>query len=277
MEDIAATQKQEVCENDSHKHYEPAVKGEKIDLPKDLYIPPDALEVFLDTFQGPLDLLLYLIKKQNMDILDIPIADITVQYMEYVEIMKDMHLELAGEYLLMAAILAEIKSRILLPRSNVELDEEEDPRAELVRHLQEYERFKNVSEELANLPRQGLDIFVGHASAAIEKKEVIPPKLEMKELVSAFMEILQRSSLLATHKVQKEGLSIRERMSEILEKLEEKKHLLFQDCFDVTEGRIGIVVSFLAILELLKATMIDLVQTASFGPIHLKVIESESN
>lgn len=237
-------------------------------MPDDLYIPPDALEIFLDAFEGPLDLLLYLIRKNNLDILDIPIADITRQYIEYVELMKEIRLELAADYLVMAATLAEIKSRMLLPRS-AEEPEEEDPRAQLVRRLQEYERIKKAAEDLEKLPRLGREIF----SHQIYVPDLIVPKavpqVELSELLSAFIDILKRSELLATHKVSREALSIRERMSTIIEMVNERKFVEFYECFDLSEGRLGVVVCFIAILELLKIGLIDIVQTQDFGPIHI--------
>lgn len=243
-------------------------------LPDDLYIPPDALEVFLDAFAGPLDLLLYLIRKQNFDILNIPIAAITHQYMEYVDLMKDMKLELAAEYLVMAAMLAEIKSRMLLPRSE-DAPEEEDPRAELVRRLQEYERFKIVAEQIEELPRLGRDTFGG--SADVPKVTFAPsaPDIDLSELLGAFLDILKRSELLATHKVEREALSVRERMSSLLELVHSRRFISFYDCFLISEGRLGVVVSFIAMLELLRLGAIDIVQSEPFGPIHIKVVDHE--
>jgi segregation and condensation protein A len=241
-------------------------------LPKDLYIPPDAMEVFLEAFAGPLDLLLYLIKKQNLDILDIPIAEVTRQYMEYVELMKEVSLELAAEYLVMAAILAEIKSRMLLPRpENAEADEE-DPRAELIRRLQEYERFKQAAEDLDKLPRHGRDTFV--ASASVEDMEFEKPlaSLELQEVLLAFADVLRRVELTASHQIQMEPLSVRERMSNILDTLQKSEFVAFSTLFTPTEGRLGVVVTFLAMLELLKHHLIEFVQAAPFGPIHLKAV-----
>lgn len=243
-------------------------------LPDDLYIPPDALEVFLDAFAGPLDLLLYLIRKQNFDILNIPIAAITHQYMEYVDLMKDLKLELAAEYLVMAAMLAEIKSRMLLPRSE-NAPEEEDPRAELVRRLQEYERFKIVAEQIDALPRLGRDTFCGSADVPKVVFTAPKPEIDLSELLGAFMDILKRSELLATHKVEKEALSVRERMSSLLELVNKNRFISFYDCFTISEGRLGVVVSFLAMLELLRLGAIDIVQSEPFGPIHVKVVDHE--
>lgn len=245
-----------------------------IGMPKDLYIPPDAMEVFLDAFEGPLDLLLYLIKKQNLDILDIPIADVTRQYMEYVELMKEVSLELAAEYLVMAALLAEIKSRMLLPRPENLQPDEEDPRAELVRRLQEYERFKQAAEEIDKMPRHGRDTF--SASAGIDEMvfEKPLPAVNLQELILAFAEVLNRAELNSSHNIKKETLSIRERMTHILTTLQDSEFALFSALFNPREGRLGVVVTFLAMLELLKDSLIEFVQTAAFGPIHLKVAKA---
>jgi len=239
-------------------------------LPKDLYIPPDAMEVFLEAFEGPLDLLLYLIKKQNLDILDIPIAEVTRQYIEYVELMKEVSLELAAEYLVMAAILAEIKSRMLLPRPTNAEGIEEDPRAELIRRLMEYERIKKAAEEIDQLPRHGRDTFI----AAAEMHEIIfekpQPTVSLQDLLLAFADIMKRVELHKSHQIQREPLSVRERMTQILAALQEKEFVSFNSLFTLTEGRLGVVVSFLAMLELLKDHIIEFVQTAPFAPIHLK-------
>jgi len=248
------------------------------ELPHDLYIPPDALEVFLDAFEGPLDLLLYLIRKNNLDILNIPIAQITHQYMEYVEIMKELHLELAADYLVMAAMLAEIKSKLLLPRSDNEAMEEHDPRAELIRRLQEYERFKRAALELDNLPRLGREVFTQahYVPHEIETK-IAKPQIPLPELLSAFIDVLKRSELMATHTVQREALSVRERMSHVLELVNQQRFVPFHACFRLEEGKMGVVVSFLAILELLRLGLIDIVQTEFYGPIHLKVVQHEQD
>lgn len=246
-------------------------------LPKDLYIPPDAMEVFLEAFEGPLDLLLYLIKKQNLDILDIPIAEVTRQYMAYVDIMKEISLELAAEYLVMAAILAEIKSRMLLPRPESIEGVEEDPRADLVRRLQEYERFKKAALELDELPRHGRDTFV--ASSTVEEMvfEKPQPTVSFEDLISAFRDVLRRAELTKSHQIKMEPLSVRERMTRILSALSNKEFITFTSAFSPEEGRLGVVVSFLAMLELLKDHIIEFVQTHAFGPIHIKVKhESES-
>ncbi len=240
-------------------------------LPRDLYIPPDALEVFLEAFEGPLDLLLYLIKRQNLDILNIPIAEITRQYMEYIEVMKEMRLELAAEYLVMAAMLAEIKSRMLLPRPVSEEGEEEDPRAELVRRLQEYERFKTAAEDIDALPRLERDVFRAEAELVDRRVVEILPDVTLKEVLLAFKDVLKRAEMFQHHQVQREALSVRQRMSDLLFRLQETDgYCDFHSLFRPEEGRLGVVVSFLAMLELLKEKLIEIVQTEPFAPIHLK-------
>ncbi len=247
------------------------VRGEPLlKLPDDLYIPPDALEVFLDAFEGPLDLLLYLIRRQNIDILDIPIAEITRQYTGYIEMMQDMRLELAAEYLVMAAILAEIKSRMLLPRPKPEEEEEGDPRAELIRRLQEYERFKQAAEDLDDLPRLERDIVVASAEVVDDKPVRVPPEVELKELLLALRDVMARAELFAQHSIQSEPLSVRERMSRIVQSLKAKEFVRFEEMFDLEEGRLGAVVTFLALLELLREHLVDLVQQELFGQIYLR-------
>jgi segregation and condensation protein A len=246
------------------------VQGRALDtLPKDLYIPPYAMEVFLEAFEGPLDLLLYLIRRENLDIKDIPVADITRQYIEYIELMQEMKLELAAEYLVMSAVLAEIKSRMLLPRSLSE-EEEEDPRAELVRRLQEYERYKQAAEDLDALPQLGRDVFQAQAEEPGQKVVRLPPEVDLQDLIAAFREVMQRASMYAHHHVQLESLSVRERMSSILSRISTEQFTSFGDLFTVEEGRMGVVVSFLAILELVKESLLDLTQTEPFAPIHVK-------
>lgn len=248
------------------------LKGQPIvDLPKDLYIPPDAMKVFLETFEGPLDFLLYLIRKQNIDILDIPIASVTQQYMKYIELMQHLALELAGEYLLMAAILAEIKSRMLLPREADPEDPENDPRAELVKRLQEYEQFKEAALNLDKLPRLERDLFRVDADSSQIIVEKPLPKVEMQDLILAFMDVLKRTEHHASHHIQMEALSVREKMSHILATLQNQDRFLFTQLFNVTEGRMGIVVTFLALLELLKQSLIEFVQAAPFAPIYLQI------
>ena len=247
------------------------VYGEAVtELPQDLYIPPDALEVFLEAFEGPLDLLLYLIRKQNIDVLDIPVAEITRQYMTYVELMKSVRLELAAEYLVMAAMLAEIKSRMLLPRSAEAEEDEEDPRAELIRRLQEYERFKQAAEDLDGLPRQGRDYVVPTVAAPEAKARKLLPQVDMQELMLCMAEVLRRADLFESHQVTREMLSTRERMSEILERLKDAGFVPFIELFSVEEGRLGVVVTFMAVLELVKEQLVELVQNQAFAPIHVR-------
>lgn len=240
------------------------------DLPKDLYIPPDAMKVLLEAFEGPLDFLLYLIRKQNLDILDIPITAVTKQYMEYIDLMQELSLELAAEYLVMAAILAEIKSRMLLPRPADAESTEEDPRAELVRRLQEYERFKQAAENLDKLPRNERDTFPVEGDASEISVEKPLPEVNMKELVRALMDVMQRVELHAKHHIRMDALSVREKMTHILTALQDKEHFSFTALFSMEEGRLGVVVTFLAMLELLKQSMIEFVQSGPFAPIYLK-------
>lgn len=247
------------------------VRGQPmLQMPQDLYIPPDALEVILEAFEGPLDLLLYLIRRQNLDILDIPIAEITRQYIDYIDLMQDMRLELAAEYLVMAAILAEIKSRLLLPRPPQAENAEEDPRAELVRRLQEYERFKKAAEDIETLPRLDRDFSV--ASAFVPDKNVIhlPPPVELRELLLALKDVLKRAELTGRHAIQREALSVRNRMSDVLTALGDGEFHQFERLFNPDEGRLGIVVTFLALLELAKEHLIEIMQSAPLAPIYLK-------
>lgn len=247
------------------------VRGQAItEIPKDLYIPPDAMKVFLEAFEGPLDFLLYLIRKHNIDILDIPIAAVTKQYMEYIDLMSELSLELAAEYLVMAAILAEIKSRMLLPRPAEAENTEDDPRAELVRRLQEYERFKQAAENLEKLPREDRDTFLVQTDGSHIVVEKPLPRVEMKELLRAFLDVMQRAELNTSHQVHLDALSVREKMTLILDAIQTREHVLFTDLFNVQEGRLGVVVTFLAMLELLKQHMIEFVQAAAFAPIYLK-------
>ena len=243
---------------------------EMTELPKDLYIPPQALEVILEAFEGPLDLLLYLIRRQNLDILDIGVAEITNQYMQYVELMDAMQFELAAEYLLMAAMLAEIKSRMLLPRSSEVDEEEDDPRANLIRRLQEYERFKQAAEEIDALPRVERDTWVAKVEPPDLKRDRPLPDLEMRELLVALGEVLKRADMYESHQIQRESLSTRERMSDVLEVLRASNFVPFVSLFKAEEGRLGVVVTFLAIMELIKESLVEIVQTEAFGPIHVK-------
>jgi segregation and condensation protein A len=247
------------------------VDGEPVTtLPQDLYIPPYALQVFLEAFEGPLDLLLYLIRRQNIDVLDIPIAEITKQYVQYIELMKELQLELAGEYLLMAAMLAEIKSRMLLPRPESHEDEEEDPRAELVRRLQEYERYKKAAEDIADLPRLERDVFVANAEAPERKVVRQLPDVTLKELLIAFHDVLKRAEMFSNLRMQREPLSVRQRMSEILSRIKASSFTGFADLFDPEEGRMGVAVTFIAILELLKEAVIEVVQSDDYAPLHVR-------
>jgi len=248
------------------------VEGEPVtELPKDLYIPPDALQVFLEAFEGPLDLLLYLIRKQNLDILDIPIAEITRQYMRYIDVMQNMQLELAGEYLLMAAMLAEIKSRMLLPRAKTEEgQEEDDPRAELVRRLQEYERYKQAADNLDRLHRMERDVLPASAELVERKVVKVPPQISMREMLLALREVIQRSEHFIHHHIRREPLSIRQRMTDVLGRLENVEFIDFVALFDPEEGRMGVTVTFVAVLELMKVGMIDIVQAEPYAPIHVR-------
>lgn len=247
------------------------VGGEAVtELPQDLYIPPDALEVFLEAFEGPLDLLLYLIRKQNMDILDIPVAEVTKQYMTYVELMQELHLELAAEYLVMAAMLAEIKSRMLLPRPVTEEQEGEDPRAELVRRLQEYERYRKAGEDINELPRMGRDLHIVEVKYEGEPAQRPQPNVGMDDLLKAFTDVMRRHDMNSHHFVTREALSVRERMTQILAQVKGEQFVDFQELFNVTEGKMGVVVSFVAILELLKESLLVVIQPEPFAPIHVK-------
>lgn len=240
------------------------------EIPQDLYIPPDALQVFLDAFEGPLDLLLYLIKRQNLDILDIQVADITRQYVEYVSFMEAYQFELAAEYLVMAALLGEIKSRSLLPRHEEDGEDEDDPRAELIRRLQEYERFKKAAEDLDNLPRVNRDVFPVQIEAPELEKEIPFPDVELKDVLMALKDVLKRAEMYETHHVTLEPLSTRERMSDVLSALQGENFVPFVSLFKIEEGRLGVVVTFLALLELVKESLIEVVQSESFAPIHVK-------
>lgn len=252
------------------------VRGQPlVTMPLDLYIPPHALEVFLEAFEGPLDLLLYLIKRQNFDILDVPIAEVTRQYIKYIELMQELRLELAAEYLVMAAMLAEIKSRLLLPRPAAMENEEADPRAELIRRLQEYECIKKAAEELDKLPQQGRDVFSVYAQMPeMPANMQVFPQIELRELAMAFQDVLQRAALIAHHQVKREALSIRERMSQILVNLKAENSIEFSRLFTVEEGKQGVVVTFIALLELLKQTLVDLFQEQPYGAIQVKAVSA---
>lgn len=248
------------------------VEGQPItEMPRDLYIPPQALEVFLEAFEGPLDMLLYLIRRQNVDILDIPIAEITRQYMRYIELMQVLQLELAGEYLLMAATLAEVKSRMLLPRpKGDEAGEEADPRAELVRRLQEYERFKRAAESLDQIPRLDRNTWVASAELVERKVVRIPPQVTLQEMLLVFQDVLARSDMFAHHHVQREPLSVRQRMTDVMSVLASKEFVEFVHLFRAEEGRRGVTVTFVAILELMREGLIEIVQSEPYAPLHIR-------
>ncbi|MBB4126011.1 segregation and condensation protein A [Xanthomonas translucens] len=231
-----------------------------LQIPQDLYIPPDALEVILDAFEGPLDLLLYLIRRQNLDILDIPVAEITRQYVDYINVMQELRFELAAEYLVMAAILAEIKSRMLLPRPPAQEGEEADPRAELVRRLQEYERFKQAAEDIDALPRQDRDTTPAHAHVPDRAAVKLPPPVELKEMLLALYDVLKRAELFSGHAIKREALSVRQRMGDVLSRLDDGRFYRFESLFSAEEGKLGVLVTFLALLELAKEQLLDIVQ-----------------
>lgn len=244
------------------------------ELPRDLYIPPNALEVFLEAFEGPLDLLLYLIRKQNLDVLDIPMAPLTRQYLEYVEIMRTRNLELAAEYLVMAAMLMAIKSRMLLPKPPAALEEEEDPRAELVRRLLEYERMKMAAHQLDILPQAGRDVLA--VSIWIERTVIERlPDVAPQDLAEAWRGLLHRARLSAHHHVSREELSVREHMSMILRRLREQRVLEFIELFDPSRGVAVLVVSLLALLELARENLIEMSQAECFAPIYVKLAHVE--
>jgi segregation and condensation protein A len=241
-----------------------------LQIPQDLYIPPDALEVILDAFEGPLDLLLYLIRRQNLDILDIPVAEITRQYVEYIQAMHEMRFELAAEYLVMAAILAEINSRMLLPRSVMAEDEEGDPRAELVRRLQEYERFKQAAEDIDALPRQDRDTSPATAFVPDRASVKLPPPVELREMLLALHDVLKRADLYTQHAIKRDALSVRQRMGELLARLADGAFHRFESLFEPREGKLGVVVTFLSLLELAKEHLLDIVQEGPLAPIYVK-------
>lgn len=253
------------------------IQGEPLTVvPQDLYIPPDALEIILEAFEGPLDLLLYLIKRQNLDILDIPLEETTRQYMQYIDLMQSLKIELASEYLLMAAMLAEIKSRMLLPRP-AESEDEDDPRAELVRRLQEYERFKQAAQDIDALPRVSRDIYLTDVELPEIHQDRPMPTVDLRDLLFAFKDAMARAEMYSHHSIQREALSVRERMSNILGSLKKEGFTDYTSLFTIEEGRRGVVVTLLAILELVKEQLIDLVQSESFAPIHIKPADSDSS
>jgi segregation and condensation protein A len=246
------------------------VRGQPLtELPSDLYIPPDALEVILEAFEGPLDLLLYLIRRQNLDILDIPIFDITRQYMDYIALMHELRLELAAEYMAMASVLAEIKSRMLLPRPAAD-DEEQDPRAELVRRLQEYERYRQAAEELDTFPRVDRDVFPASAASPPLERRQPEPQDELRELLTVFADVVRRAEMFSHHPIQREPLSVRERMSQMLASIEPGRFTDLRELLSPQDGRLGMVVTLLATLELLKEHLVEAVQAEPFGPVYIQ-------
>ena len=272
-------QSTETDSNTEDKHDEVAyaeslravVMGEVInEWPQDLFIPPDALEVVLESFEGPLDLLLYLIRKQNLDILNIPVADITRQYMGYVELMRAANLDLAAEYLVMAALLGEIKSRMLLPKPKKDLEDEDDPRAALIRRLQEYERFSKAANALDDRPRMERDIFPAEARFEDPAPVEVKAQVTLNQLVKAYQGVVLRAQTNANMLVSRDMLSMRERMTNILTRLQQNDYLRFEDLFTEAEGRLGVVVTFIALLELFRDDMLVVVQNEPFAPIHIK-------
>ena len=254
------------------------VRGQPmLEIPQDLYIPPDALEIILEAFEGPLDLLLYLIRRQNLDILDIPVAEITRQYVEYIGALRDLRFELAAEYLVMAAMLAEIKSRMLLPRPPDDASEESDPRAELVRRLQEYERFRKAAEDLDALARMDRDTALASAEVSDRSSVRVPPPVELREMLLALKDVLRRAELFGRHAVSRELLSVRERMSCVLARLGDARFHAFTEMFVPEEGKLGVVVTFIAILELVKERLIEIVQDAPLAPIYLQSLALASD
>ena len=247
------------------------VMGEVMqEWPQDLFIPPDALEVVLDSFEGPLDLLLYLIRKQNLDILNIPVADITRQYMGYVELMRAANLDLAAEYLVMAALLGEIKSRMLLPKPKTEEEDEEDPMAALIRRLQEYERFTEAARQIDERPRLDRDIYTAEAVFNDPMPPVVEAQVTLEQLVRSYQGVIDRMDASQHMKVSRDMLSMRERMTTILTRLNDKDYLSFEELFTAEEGRLGVVVTFIALLELFRDDMLIVVQTEPLAPIHIK-------
>jgi len=247
------------------------VMGEAItEAPTDLYIPPDALEILIEAFEGPFDLLLYLIKRQNLDILLVNVAEITDQYMAYVELMEASQFELAAEYLVMASMLAEIKSRILLPRQEELNEEESDPRLDLLKRLQEYEKFKIAAEGLDKLPRIERDLYPTKAAIPVIEKIIVEPEVDLHEMLSILSKALRRADMFESHQIQRDTLSTREKMSEILLRINSENFVPLFSLLSQDEGRLGVVVTFLAIMELLKDSMIEIVQSGPYAAIHVK-------
>ena len=248
-----------------------------LQIPQDLYIPPDALEIILEAFEGPLDLLLYLIRRQNLEILDIPVAEITRQYVEYIGVMQDLRFELAADYLVMAAMLAEIKSRMLLPRPAEDNGDEADPRAELVRRLQEYERFKKAAEDIDGLTRLDRDTAVAGAHVPEYEVSRLPPPVDLRDMLLALRDVMKRADLFGHHAVRRETLSVRERMGDVLATLDDGKFHDFIALFSAEEGKLGVVVTFLAILELAKEMLLEIVQEKPLETIYVKSLALAAN
>ena len=250
------------------------VQGQKLSVfPNDLYIPPDALEIILEAFEGPLDLLLYLIKRQNLDILDIDVSEITRQYTDYIRIMQDLKFELASDYLVMAAMLAEIKSQMLLPHVSEVIEETMDPRAELIRRLQEYEVFKNAAKNIDKLTRVDRDIFLARAEFSGPDPVILRPTVTLQDLKKALESVNERSCLSKHYEISEEFIPTRERMADILSRLNKRTFITFGSLFDPVEGKLGLIVTFLAIMELMKERLVDIVQTESFGTIYVRAQE----
>ena len=249
------------------------VKGEPyLNIPKDLYLPPDALEIVLESFEGPLDLLLYLIKSQNFDILELPVAKITEQYIQYIDLMRELKLELAAEYMLMAATLAEIKSKLLLPQIEDDSTEEDDPRAELIRRLQEYERYKKASLNIESLPRVDRDFYLPKKVLYTTiKKDEVCQNIDLEKLVIIFHDLMEQTKYLTPHDVKKEFLSVREKMTLMLNLLKKEEYIDFKSLLDINEGKSGLIVSFLAILELIKLSLVDCAQANYDSAIFIKL------
>ena len=251
-------------------NFDMTLNGKEItDIPEDLFIPPDALRVILEQFEGPLDLLLYLIKKQNIDIIDIPILPITTQYVNYINMMQQMQFELASDYLVMASTLAEIKSKMLVP-NDIEEEDEEDPRANLIKRLMEYQKYKDLSEKLDVIPRRNRDTFVISGIMTNFNKTDNLPRLKLDQLEAAFQDVLKRAEIYASHTIESETLSVRERMSSILININKNGTIKFTECFTYSEGRMGAIVTFLAILEMVKESLIDIIQNEDFSIIYLQ-------
>lgn len=269
----AVVESQDVVSSDEVKQVLAWISGEKVtDLPQDLFIPPDAMQVFLEVFEGPLDLLLYLIRKHNLDILDIPVAHITQQYINYIEVMQVFKLEVAADYLEMAAILTEIKSRMLLPRPVNDEEVEEDPRAELVRRLQAYEQIKVAAENIEQMPCMNRDIFIGQAAPPDMSIDRPHPDVDLEDILLAFKDVLKRADLLTAHNISRETLSVREKMSDVLSKLKADTFIKFEDLFNYSEGRLGLIVTLLAILEMAKDYVLEISQDDEpFSPIYVRL------